>query len=96
MLKANTSNIDLNHEKINAKKYLPRDLEKYFNSASLVKEITYPLEYKLDVPKSINIKKLKEFEGKLMGIKGQYLIFEDQSVFNVRSNEGLVIEMELN
>ena len=40
--------------------------------------------------------KLKEYKGKLIGIKGQYLIFEDQSVFNVRSNEGLVIEMELN
>ena len=71
------------------------DLEKYYNSTSLVKEIAYPLENKLDSPKSINIKKLKEFEGKLIGIKGQYLIFEDQSVFNVRSNEGLVIEMEL-
>ena len=96
MLKANKSEIDLSQEKLNAKKYLPSDLEKYYISTSLVNDITYPLESKLDAPKSINIKKLKEFEGKLIGIKGQYLIFEDQSVFNVRSNEGLVVEMELN
>ena len=96
MLKANKSEIDLSQEKLNAKKYLPSDLEKYYISTSLVNEITYPLESKLDAPKSINIKKLKEYKGKLIGIKGQYLIFEDQSVFNVRSNEGLVIEMELN
>lgn len=96
MLKANKSEIDLSQEKLNAKKYLPSDLKKYYNSTSLVKEIAYPLENKLDSPKSINIKKLKEYKGKLIGIKGQYLIFEDQSVFNVRSNEGLVVEMELN
>ena len=96
MLKANKSEIDLSQEKLNAKKYLPSDLEKYYISTSLVNQITYPLESILDAPKSINIKKLKEYKGKLIGIKGQYLIFEDQSVFNVRSNEGLVIEMELN
>jgi hypothetical protein len=30
-----------------------------------------------------------------MGIKGQYLIFEDETVFNVRSNEGLVVSIEV-
>ena len=33
------------------------------------------------------------YKGKLTGIKGQYLMFEDQSVFNVRSNEGIVVEI---
>ena len=38
---------------------------------------------------------VKFHKGKLTGIKGQYLIFEDASVFNVRSNEGYVVEIGL-
>jgi hypothetical protein len=30
-----------------------------------------------------------------MGIKGQYLIFEDETVFNIRGNEGLVVAIEI-
>jgi hypothetical protein len=30
-----------------------------------------------------------------MGIKGQYLLFEDGTVFNVRSNEGIVVKIEV-
>jgi hypothetical protein len=39
--------------------------------------------------------KTPTFKGKLVGIKGQYLIFEDETVFNVRSNEGLVVSIEI-
>jgi len=30
-----------------------------------------------------------------MGIRGQYLLFEDQTVFNVRSNEGQRVKLRL-
>jgi hypothetical protein len=33
--------------------------------------------------------------GKLVGIKGQYLVFTDQSVMNVRSHEGVSVRMEV-
>ena len=46
-------------------------------------------------PKSLNIIKSLEFEGVLSGVKGQYLIFEDDTVFNVRSNEGIVVELDV-
>ena len=36
------------------------------------------------------------FTGKLIGLKGQYLIFEDGTVFNVRSNEGVVVNITVN
>jgi hypothetical protein len=39
--------------------------------------------------------KEKVFDGELVGVKGQYLIFDDDTVFNVRSNEGVVISMEI-
>jgi hypothetical protein len=35
------------------------------------------------------------FTGVLKGIKGQYLIFEDDTVFNIRANEGLVVSIQL-
>ncbi|NQY67645.1 MAG: DUF2797 domain-containing protein, partial [Flavobacteriales bacterium] len=35
--------------------------------------------------KSLNLAKTPTYSGKLCGIKGQYLIFEDDTVFNVRS-----------
>jgi hypothetical protein len=44
-------------------------------------------------PKSLNIIKDKKYEGELIGIKGQYLIFSDDTVFNIRSNEGLVVDL---
>ena len=30
-----------------------------------------------------------------MGIKGQYLIFEDGTVFNIRSFEGYVVSLDV-
>ncbi|MBT7424886.1 MAG: DUF2797 domain-containing protein, partial [Flavobacterium sp.] len=42
-----------------------------------------------------NIVKEQNYTGKLVGIKGQYLIFEDQRVFNVRSNEGIVVRINV-
>ena len=46
-------------------------------------------------PKSLNIKKDQSYTGKLVGIKGQYLIFEDDTVFNIRANEGLVVNIAI-
>ncbi len=50
--------------------------------------ITYP---NVDVPPkvtSVSLEKLPEITGKLVGIKGQYLIWADGRVFNVRNNAG--------
>ena len=45
--------------------------------------------------KSVSLKKSDQIMGKLIGIKGQYLIFEDSTVFNIRSNEGYLVEIDL-
>ena len=47
-------------------------------------------------PKSLNLVKTPNYEGVLKGIKGQYLIFEDNTIFNVRSNEGFVVTIKVN
>ncbi len=43
----------------------------------------------------LNIVKAENYTGVLKGIKAQYLIFEDSTVFNVRANEGLVVSIEV-
>jgi hypothetical protein len=43
----------------------------------------------------LNLIKEQNYTAVLKGIKGQYLIFEDDTVFNVRSNEGLVVNLSL-
>ena len=57
--------------------------------------MSYPV---LEYPKKINslsLEKTPNFQGKLMGIKGQYLIFENGTVFNVRSSEGYVVTIRI-
>jgi hypothetical protein len=44
---------------------------------------------------SLNLEKMPDFKGTLTGIKGQYLIFEDGTVFNVRTYEGYVVKISL-
>ena len=68
----------------------------YVKNDSNTVKINYPVDTLPIKPKSLNIVKTQKFTGKITGIKGQYLIFEDDTVFNVRSNEGKVVEIEIN
>ena len=54
----------------------------------IITELNYPvLQYPTKV-KSINLEKTPVFQKKLVGIKGQYFIFEDESVINIRKYTG--------
>jgi hypothetical protein len=37
--------------------------------------------------KSLSLEKTPSFTGRLTGIKGQYLLFEDGTVFNIRKRD---------
>ena len=50
------------------------------------------LQYPVKV-NSLNLDKTAYFEGTLKGVKGQYLIFQDNTVFNVRNWEGYVVSI---
>jgi hypothetical protein len=96
MLTNDIIDIDLLNEKIKVENLLPMEVRPFFdiNNGEIVK-LNYPV---LNYPKKINslsLEKSPNFEGKLIGIKGQYLIFEDGTVFNVRSSEGFVIKIEV-
>ncbi len=78
------------------KKYIPDEAQDYYIASNTETNIDFPVEKYPIKPKSLNIIKDQKYAGTLTGIKGQYLIFEDDTVFNVRSNEGLVINLTIN
>ncbi|PWA06771.1 DUF2797 domain-containing protein [Flavobacterium psychrotolerans] len=96
MLTNDISTIDLIEEKSKLQNWLPPDVQEFFY---LDKNDLYEMHYPvLEYPKKINslsLDKTPSFKGRLMGIKGQYLIFNDGTVFNVRSSEGYVVSLSL-
>lgn len=96
MLKNEIEQNDLFEFRDKLSQYIPEEVKPYFLSNNTKKwNLDFPvLQYPKKV-KSLNLAKTQEFEGKLVGIKGQYLIFENDTVFNVRGNEGLVVELSV-
>jgi hypothetical protein len=96
MLKNEVPVADLIQERANLKYIIPKEVQDYFHPE---KEDLYDLHFPvLEFPKkvtSLNLDKTPNFSGKLMGIKGQYLIFQDGTVFNVRTFEGYVVKINL-
>jgi uncharacterized protein DUF2797 len=96
MLKNEVPTVDLVTERNSLGNLIPEEVQPYFASAP---EKTYDLVYPvLQYPKkvsSLNLDKTPNFTGKLTGVKGQYLIFEDGTVFNVRTFEGYVVKINL-
>jgi hypothetical protein len=75
------------------KKYIPEEAQDYFLAHEQVLELNFPVtQYPVKL-KSLNLSKTPEYKGVLKGIKGQYLLFEDDTVFNVRNNEGYVVNL---
>lgn len=78
------------------KQYIPDEALPYYLGNNTETHMEFPvLTYPIKV-KSLNLSKTPSFEGKLKGIKGQYLIFEDNTVFNVRGSEGYYVGLTIN
>ncbi len=75
------------------KGFVPSEAMDYFIESNSETNLEFPVLKYPEMPKSLNLKKEKLYTGKLVGVKGQYLIFEDNTVFNVRANEGLVVQI---
>ncbi|WGK65521.1 DUF2797 domain-containing protein [Croceiramulus getboli] len=95
MLTNDIEDVDLVRFRESLKQYIPEEAESYFIADNEETHIHFPvLQYPSKV-KSLNLDKTPAFEGVLKGIKGQYLLFEDSTVFNVRSYEGYVVNISL-
>ena len=95
MLKNNVPNIDLVAERNNVLQWLPEEIKPYFAKEQELYKIDFPIENYPTKINSLNLEKTPSFKGKVNGIKGQYLLFEDGTVFNIRSNEGIVVKIEV-
>ncbi len=96
MLKNEVFKTDLYEERLKVKKWLPKEVEEYFDTTKEeLFELFYPVDQYPSKVASLNLDKSPVYSGKLSGIKGQYLIFEDGTVFNIRTFEGYVVKIEI-
>lgn len=86
---------DLPKEKQKVVDLLPAELRKYIDADNEVTSIEYPVEQFPTKIASIGFDKLPEIEGKLAGIKGQYLLFNDNRVLNIRKHNGYFLRVEI-
>jgi hypothetical protein len=88
-------NFDLLEEKRKALGFLPAELKKYSSADDSVTFIEYPLQNAPQQVKSVSFDKTPDIEGVLSGIKGQYLIFDDNSVLNIRKFNGYYLKIDI-
>lgn len=95
MLQNEAETVDFHQAYTLAIDHLPSEVTDYIVPYQEPQNIDFPVEQYPQKVKSLNLVKAQKYQGVLKGIKGQYLIFEDQKVFNIRSNEGLVVEFSV-
>lgn len=97
MLKDEINNeIDLRAEKERISKLLPLELQRYIEPDNTVTELKYPGQFQLQNINSVGFEKTPLIEGKLVRIKGQYLIFENEMVLNIRKYNGYYVNFKEN
>ncbi|BFP40012.1 DUF2797 domain-containing protein [Flavobacteriaceae bacterium GF1] len=95
MLKNDLEDLDLVEWRNKLKPFIPEEASNYFLEDHTETHLEFPvLQYPQKV-KSLNLEKTPSYEGVLKGIKGQYLLFEDQTVFNVRGSEGYYVGIDI-
>ncbi|MGC4041301.1 MAG: DUF2797 domain-containing protein [Flavobacterium sp.] len=96
MLKNEIPQADLVKEKAGLQTLIPQEVQEYFhNDKEDLFELHYPVAHYPTKVNSLNLDKSPNYSGKLSGVKGQYLIFEDGTVFNVRTFEGYVVKIDV-
>lgn len=96
MLKNDIKDEDLVEWRERLKQYIPDEAKDYFIESNTETNLEFPVHKYPVTPKSLNLEKAQTYTGILVGIKGQYLIFEDDTVFNIRGNEGLFVGISVN
>jgi len=90
-----SSETNLLEEKKRIREKFPESHREYFIDEDEITHITYPVE---DFPKkvtSLSFDKTPEISGLLSGIKGQYLIFADGRVLNIRKHNGYKMDFSI-
>ena len=80
--------VDLLQEKEKAHHLLPSELKQYVSTYNKIWQINYPVSAFPEKINSVSFDKDPVISGILNGIKGQYLLFSDGRVLNVRKHNG--------
>ena len=88
--------LSLQEEKEKIIKLLGSSYKDYIVHENSTTKNVFPVRRNPEKIKSTNFDKQSRVHGQLTGIKGQYLIIDDETVFNVRRHTGYMIEMEIN
>jgi hypothetical protein len=87
--------IDLLLEKNKMLNHLSDELKVHASNVDDITEIKYPVNDYPDKVKSLSFDKINEIKGKLWGIKGQYLMFDNGEVLNIRKHNGYGVTLEI-
>lgn len=96
MLTNEVADRDLVEFRNKLRQYIPQEAANYYIEHNKETHMDFPVLQYPQKAKSLNLDKTPNYKGILKGIKGQYLIFGDGTVFNVRGNEGYVITLDVN
>jgi hypothetical protein len=95
-----TNRIEINPDFDKVIKYihavLPDDLKKYLLDKMVINKIEYPVVHYPDKVISVDLDKEISIKEVLIGIKGQYLLFENNKVINVRKYSGYKVNIKGN
>ena len=94
MLKSKQTDLVLTEIKKEIITKLSPEFHDYISLNNKIETFSFPFDYNIDSFESISLDKTDKLEGKLIGIKGQYLIFENGKVMNVRKHNGYLISLE--
>lgn len=88
--------IDLVEEKKKLSAMLHPELQKYLISDNEICNIEYPGDLSITKINSLSFDNTPIIKGVLSRIKGQYLVFENGDVLNIRKHNGYYVSIEVN
>ena len=94
MLKSKGTDLSLTKIKTELSEKLSPNFKTYLSLNNNIETFTYPFEYQIDSFNTVSFENIETISGKLIGIKGQYLIFENGNVFNIRKHNGYLVSIE--
>jgi hypothetical protein len=95
MLSGSPAPVDLVMMKNELSAHVPDELKRYIVSDNHVTEIKYPVTKYPNKIKSVKLERTPNIKGVLLGIKGQYLLLDEDRVFNIRSHEGFISKFSI-
>lgn len=85
--------IDLEDEKWSLEEKLPSDILNYFSENDVIWKLNYPVDQFPKKVKSLSFDKTPIIVGTLVGIKGQYLIFDNDCVLAYIKHTGYFVNI---